>query len=132
MKKYLKIISIVCCVIVCFTAFSACGKLSEEELSAVGKYDLTAIQGNTQISVNDFEYNYIILDNKGNFEMKNKAAGAEYASKGKWSLNGETLTMKMSGLFTKKENHQLKDNKIYISGELLEKEITLVYTKVSE
>lgn len=132
MKKFLKAFFIACCVILISTTIIACRKLSDAELLAVGRYDLTAIHGESKVLVSDFDYNHILLDEEGKFKIENKSAGVEYIAKGKWSLDGETLTMKMSGAFTKKETHQLKDNKILLFGELDGKEITLEYTKANE
>jgi len=68
--------------------------LSEEELAAVGRYDLTSITGIPGVDVDSFEYCYIELKSNGRFDYKIKFNFVNEISEqsGNWSLNGRVLT----------------------------------------
>jgi hypothetical protein len=138
MKKLTSKNTLICILVICMIILIACsGKstgpssqgLSAEEYAAVGTYELTAISGAPGVSVDMYDYCFIILSNDGKYLMMVKAGVNENKLEGNWSLRNEVLTFRTRiGNQTAVEEHTLRNYQITMR----DLGITLVFTKVND
>lgn len=114
-------------VIITFTllfTLAACG--NDEH---AGRYNLTSITGIPSVTADSYDYNYIELDNRGNYTLENKIYGTKTSQTGEYEVDGETLIVRTEdGNTTVEEEYIIRDNQIIIEFE----GIRMVLTKDEE
>ncbi len=94
-----------------------------------GRYNLTSISGIPNITAESYDYNYIELDNRGNYTLENKIYGTKTTQTGEYEVDGETLFVRTEdGSTMVEEEYIIRDGQIIIEFE----GIRMVLTKDEE
>ncbi|MFW5838413.1 MAG: hypothetical protein ACOC1L_02840 [Bacillota bacterium] len=86
-----------------------------------GRYNLTSITGIPSVTAEDYDYNYIKLDSRGNYTLENKIYGTKTSQTGEYEVDGETLIVRTEdGDTTVEEKYIIKDGQIIIDFQGIE------------
>lgn len=103
-------------IIVMFTLLFTLVACGNDEYA--GRYTLTSITGIPSVTADSYDYNYIELDNRGNYTLENKIYGTKTSQTGEYEVDGETLIVRTEdGDTTVEEDYIIRDGQIIIEFE---------------